>query len=70
VIKHNVAKFIGHYGTLVAFCEFGTLVDYILHKTLELYKSKQIKIQCFVFLYCWFLLKYVLRILKGCEKSF
>ncbi len=44
VIKHDVAKFIGHYGIVVALYEFGTLVENILQKTLELYKSKHIKI--------------------------
>jgi len=70
LIKHNVAIFIGHYGIVVVFCEFGILVEDILQKVVELYKSKHIKIKVFVFLYCWFLLKDFLRFSKRCEKNF
>jgi hypothetical protein len=53
VLKHNVAKFVGHYGTMVALCEFETSTKDILQKTLELNKSKHIKNQSFVFLHYW-----------------
>jgi uncharacterized protein YqgQ len=57
VIKHNVAKFVGHYGTMVAFGKSRTSIEGILQKALELYKSKHSKNRSFVFLFCWFLLK-------------
>jgi hypothetical protein len=48
--EHNVAKFTGHYGTLAAFCEFGTSIEDTLQKTLDLYNSKHIKKSKFCFL--------------------
>jgi hypothetical protein len=36
VIEHNIAKFIGDYGTMVIFCEFGTSIEDILQKALKL----------------------------------
>ncbi len=32
MIKHNIAKFIGDYGIVVIFCEFGTLAEDICKK--------------------------------------
>ncbi len=45
IIKHDVAKFIGNYIVVLAFCELGTGFEDMLHKTLDLYKTKHPKIK-------------------------
>jgi hypothetical protein len=56
-IKHDVVKFIAVYKHVYATRESGTSLDEILQNALELYKSKDPKQHCFVYLYCWPFLK-------------
>jgi len=51
IIKHDVAKFVGHYTTVLALCELGIGTKYILPKALDLYKTKDPKHQTFIFIY-------------------
>jgi len=42
-IKHDVAKFVGHYTIVLAFCESRTRTKDVLWKALNLYKTKHPK---------------------------
>jgi hypothetical protein len=39
VINHDIAKLVGHYKTIVALCEYGTIKD-VSNKVLEFLKIK------------------------------
>jgi hypothetical protein len=61
IIKHDVAKFVGHYTTVLALCESGIGIKDTLPKALNLYKTKHPKHQTFIFIYAWYVLKDILR---------
>jgi len=42
VIKHDVNKFVGAFGSVEALCDIGMSVKDNLHKALELYKIKHL----------------------------
>jgi hypothetical protein len=70
LIKHDLAKFCGNYGTLVAVNESGTSSEDTLQKALELFKSKHPKQNgTFAFIHCWLIFKDVLRWSKTREES-
>jgi hypothetical protein len=56
-IKHDVTKLVGCYNFVFALNEFGTTLEDVLSKALQVYKLKHPKNVSFVFLYCWLLLK-------------
>ncbi|KAH9541006.1 hypothetical protein CY35_14G036600, partial [Sphagnum magellanicum] len=57
IIKHEVEKFDGCYGAVLALNEAGTSVEDVLRRALELYKLKHPKGLSFSFIHCWLLLK-------------
>jgi hypothetical protein len=57
IIKHDIAKFVGHYTIVLAFCESRTGTKDILRKALDLYKTKHPKHQRFTFVHVWYVLK-------------
>ncbi len=72
IIKHNVSKFVGVYGSVISLNELGSSIEDTLHKALELYKHKYPKNLGFCFIHCWLLLKDVSRwsdLLESFEKT-
>jgi hypothetical protein len=61
IIKHNVSKFVGVYGSVISLNELGSFIEDTLHKALELYKLKHSKNLELCFIHCWLLLKDVPR---------
>lgn len=57
MIKHDITKFVGHYGAMVVLCEFRTSTKDILHKVLKLFKSNHLDNQSSHFIHSWFILK-------------
>jgi hypothetical protein len=57
IINHDVAKFIGNYNIVFAFCELGIRIKDTFLKTLDLYKKKHPKHQAFTFIHVWCVLK-------------
>jgi hypothetical protein len=43
IIKHDVAKFVGHYTVMLAFCESRIGIEDTSQKALNLYKTKHPK---------------------------
>jgi hypothetical protein len=43
IIKHNVSKFVGVYGSVISLNESGSFAKNTFHKTLKLYKLKHFK---------------------------
>ena len=60
-IKHDVGKFCGAYKQVYDCRVSGTLVEDVLEKALEYYQDRHPKLQSFVYLHCWQLLKEVPR---------
>lgn len=58
MIKHDITKFVGHYGAMVVLCEFRTSTKDVLHKVLKLFKSNHLNNQSSHFIHSWFILKY------------
>jgi hypothetical protein len=57
IINHDIAKFIGNYNIVLAFCELGIGIKYTHFKNLDLYKTKHPKHQDFTFIHVWCVLK-------------
>jgi len=57
IIKHDVAKFVGHYIAMLALCESWIRTKGALQKTLNLYKTKHLKHQIFTFIHAWYVSK-------------
>jgi hypothetical protein len=60
IIKHDVAKFVRHYTTMLALCESGIGIKNTLQKALHLYKTRHPKHQTFTFIHVWYALKDIL----------
>jgi hypothetical protein len=58
IIKHDVAKFVGHYTVVLALCESRIGIE---HTLLDLYKTKHPKHQTFTFIHVWYVLKDILQ---------
>jgi hypothetical protein len=61
IIKHDVAKFVGHYTIVLALCESGIGTKDVLRKALKLYKTKHPKHQTFTFVHVWYVFKYIFQ---------
>jgi hypothetical protein len=61
IIKHEVAKLVGHYIAMLVLCESGIRTKDTLQKTLNLYKTKHPKHQTFTFIHVWHVLKDILQ---------
>jgi hypothetical protein len=57
MIKHDITKFVGHYGTMVVLCEFRASTEDVLPKVLKLFKSNHLDNQSSHFIHSWFILK-------------
>lgn len=60
-IKHDVAKFVGIYGSVYKLKESGTSLEDVLFRALELYKLKSPKGVGFAYIHAWKILKDVPR---------
>jgi hypothetical protein len=61
IIKHDVAKFVGHYTTVLVLCESRIGIQNTLQRALDLYKTRHLKHQTFTFIHVWYVLKNILR---------
>ena len=61
IVKHDVAKFSRVYKIVLNSRESGTSFEDVLEQALDLYKVRQPKLQPFVFVHCWRILRDVPR---------